>query len=108
MATKKKAFPIRIKPEYCKNELKFILNSIGKLKSVDAGKGIFKSSYRYGLQNIQIIAVIKESSGLSIVQVMGKTDDVFGTGAEKAIRKIEESLRNVESKYAIDFDIEKG
>ena len=97
MATKKKAFPIRIKPEYCKNELKFILNSIGKLKSVDAGKGIFKSSYRYGLQNIQIIAVIKESSGLSIVQVMGKTDDVFGTGAEKAIRKIEESVRNVES-----------
>jgi len=108
MATKKKAFPIRIKPEYCKNELKFILNSIGKLKSVDAEKGIYKSTYRYGLQNIQIIAAIKENKGLSVIQVMGKTDDVFGTGADKAIRKIEESLKHLESKYSIDYDIERG
>lgn len=108
MATKKKVITLRIQPQYCFVEMKNALQLVGKLKGSDVKKGIVKGTYLYVYQTIQVQMILRANKGISTVQIVGITDDLIGTGGNKAIKKIETYLESKVPEYQIDYDIDKA
>ena len=108
MATKKKVITLKIQPQHCFVEMKKALQAVGKYNGSDLKKGIVTGTYLYVFQTVQVRMILRGNKGLSTVQIVGITDDMIGTGGNKAIRKIEEYLESKVPEYQIDYDIDNS
>jgi tetratricopeptide (TPR) repeat protein len=106
MATKKKIITVRIKTPDAISELNRIVKAKFKPLKADLKKGVFIFTYRYGLQAIKVNSIVRAHKGITVIQIVAKTDDLIGTGGKKAISILESELKKVEPKYLVDYEIE--
>jgi uncharacterized membrane protein len=106
MATKKKIITVRIKTPDAISELNRIVKAKFKPLKADLKKGVFIFTYRYGLQTIKVNSIVRAHKGITVIQIVAKTDDLIGTGGKKAISILESELKKVEPKYLVDYEIE--
>src|SRR5690606_32989257 len=92
MATKNKTIFIKIKPQFCKVELLNVLQTVTQVVKSDTEKGIFLCTYSYYYQKVKVKVSVRPEKDLSAIYIEGSTDDLIGTGAKKAIAKIEEEI----------------
>ena len=109
MATKKKQVELAVPPKLCASIIIQAFKNVGVYNSYDPDKKVFRGSYKYFYQKVPISIILRaDNKGKSLIQIVGKTDDLIGTGANIAIKKLVESLNKSEEKYSVDLIIEKG
>jgi hypothetical protein len=78
-------------------DLEQALNLIGKVQDVDVSQGRISGMARFGLQKVKIEAGVEALDEGSKITVHGKSDDVQGIGAEKAIDRLFETMQNLDN-----------
>ena len=106
MATKKKIITLKIQPQHCLVEMERALESVGSFKGKDKKKGVVKGTYLYVFQTVKVKMALKSKNSHSVVQIVCETDDLIGTGGNKAIKKIEAYFQLKVPEYQIDYDID--
>jgi len=97
--------PFKIKKEYVYNkslaetlkELQDAFERIGKVRSKDIEKGTISGKTRFGLQSVQIEALLEEVDGKTKIIFQGKSDDIQGIGAQKGIERLFETMQNLDN-----------
>lgn len=84
-------------PDQTFKDLEIALRKIGSVKMVDVNKGIITGKARYGLQNAKIEAKLEALEGKTKIVFHGKSDDVQGIGAQKAIERLYETMKNLDN-----------
>lgn len=73
------------------------LDAIGRTVSVDGAAGTLQGVTRYGLQQVQIkVSIVPDGAG-SKIAVVGLSDDVWAAGAKNGLKRLLESLENLDN-----------
>lgn len=108
MATKKKQLELQIQPKLCANFIVQAFEKVGEYGSMNQKQGVFFGNYKYYYQEVLVHIILRGNKDKSFLQIVGKTDDLVGTGAKIAIDKLIECLSEMEQKYIIESSVEKG
>ena len=108
MATKQEDIKLKIQPQYCSKEIKNAFNKVGNFEGYDSKSKMYYGTYKYVFQKVNIGILLANDKGNSKLRLIGETDDLIGTGANKAIKKLIEYLKSVEPQYIIDYKIDEA
>lgn len=84
-------------PDETIKDLEQALHLIGKVQEIDITQGRLIGKAKYGLQRVKLEARVAAHDQQTLITVLGKSDDIQGIGAQKAIERLFETMQNLDN-----------